>query len=1238
MRPHIVALARAWIGTPYHHQASAQGRRHRLHRPRPRRLARALRPRGRGAPRLHPRLGRGDGPRDAARSRPPPPHRDRARATPPPATSSSSATAAPAVAKHAAILATPDHHDPRHGRRPRVARSPSPPGGAATSPRVRTSPSPRKRGEGWGEGRPLAADALPYSPLTLTSPHGHPRTRSRRRRGRRRAAAGRRHACSAPPSPAPRSAPRSARSPAPSSTRRCSAPSGQPTVARPAPLRPARHRLVRRRADPAPLRPRAPRRPDHLGHRLRGGGGRTQAQPAAAARAAAAAAADHARIEYRYFANFAVALSEGPITGIGRVWADGKRARSLDRSPTASTPAARTSSPDSLIEAKEGAGNAPAYRGLAYIVFERLPLAAFGNRIPQLSFEVLRAVDAFEQQGARRRLIPGAGEFVYAPTVRHAQGRRRHQRLRERAHPPGRQPTGTSPSTSCRRRCPNVGAVVARRRLVRHRSARRHLRRSAPASTPPTRSPRRSTWSVAGLTRARAHLVSHDRRPRGLRRHAVGRRPSSPPSRTSKARGIAVTLAPFIFMDMPAGNALPDPYTGAASQPAYPWRGRITVLARPRPARHARQDRRRRHPGRRLRRHRRTSRTSPSSTTSVVYSGPAEWSYRRFILHYAHLAAAAGGVDAFVIGSELRGLTTVRDSASTYPFVAALADLAADVKAVLGSGTKVTYAADWSEYFGHQPADGSGDVYFHLDPLWSSRRHRRRRHRRLLAALRLARRHRATLDRLAGAASIYDLAYLRGNIAAGEGYDWYYASPADRDAQMRTPITDGARQALGVPLQGHPHLVAQPALQSPRRRRIRHAHRLGAAVQALLVHRARLPRRRQGRQPAQRLRRSRRAPSSLLPYYSQRHARRLHAAPLPAGLPRGLRSRPTPDYIAGANPVSSVYGGRMVDLDHVHVYAGTRGPIRPSPPTPTSGATAPTGGSATGSPAASPARRSTPPSPPSSTTTASPPTTPARSPASLAGFLIDRVLSAREALQPLRARLLLRRARERGPHRLRPPRRRRDLAAELDPDDLVESRPGAALATLTRAQETDLPSSAKLTFISAAGSYPAAVEEARRLAGHSGRVAVADLPLVLERRAGRARWPRSGCSRPGPRASAPPSPCRRAGWRSSPATSSPSPPTAARACCASPRSASTAPATSRRAASTPTSTPAPHRRRARAPAARRVIVGQPFVLFLDLPLLRGDEPPARRLRRRRPEPLARRHRLLSLARKPPTSC
>jgi len=77
---------------------------------------------------------------------------------------------------------------------------------------------------------------------------------------------------------------------------------------------------------------------------------------------------------YSYYGNFAVALCEGEIDRIGRVWADG------------------TQEPDSLIAAVEGRDNAPAYRGLAYVVFERLPLEQFGNRLPQLSFEVFRGL------------------------------------------------------------------------------------------------------------------------------------------------------------------------------------------------------------------------------------------------------------------------------------------------------------------------------------------------------------------------------------------------------------------------------------------------------------------------------------------------------------------------------------------------------------------------------------------------------------------------------------------------------------------------------------------------------------------------------------------------------------------------------------------------------------------------------------------------------------------------------
>lgn len=39
--------------------------------------------------------------------------------------------------------------------------------------------------------------------------------------------------------------------------------------------------------------------------------------------------------------------------------------------------------------------------------------------------------------------------------------------------------------------------------------------------------------------------------------------------------------------------------------------------------------------------------------------------------------------------------------------------------------------------------------------------------------------------------SIFNLEYLRSNVAGGEGFDWFYSSDAAREAQSRTPIVDG---------------------------------------------------------------------------------------------------------------------------------------------------------------------------------------------------------------------------------------------------------------------------------------------------------------------------------------------------------------------------------------------------------------------------------------------------------------
>jgi hypothetical protein len=117
---------------------------------------------------------------------------------------------------------------------------------------------------------------------------------------------------------------------------------------------------------------------------------------------------------YSYFASFAVALCEGPVTRIGRVWADGKPF-DLTTTQWRLHPGSEDQPPDSLILADAGSDGAPAYRGVAYVVFERLPLQPFGNRLPQLSFEVVRVHGSFAESIRSVNLIPGATEFGCEP-------------------------------------------------------------------------------------------------------------------------------------------------------------------------------------------------------------------------------------------------------------------------------------------------------------------------------------------------------------------------------------------------------------------------------------------------------------------------------------------------------------------------------------------------------------------------------------------------------------------------------------------------------------------------------------------------------------------------------------------------------------------------------------------------------------------------------------------------------
>ena len=272
--------------------------------------------------------------------------------------------------------------------------------------------------------------------------------------------------------------------------------------------------------------------------------------------------------EYTYSLSFAVGLCEGEIARIGRVWANGE-AFDLSQAAWRLHTGAEHQTVDPLIEAIEGVENTPAYRGLAYIVFEDLPLEAFGNSIPQLSFEVIRSpphatASRLEERVRGVCLIPGAGEFVYAtePVLRQAgPGRQVAENLHVEAHRANvlvslDQLAADLPN------CETVMLVVA----WFGDDLRCGVCQVRPGVEVADKDTVPQTWRAGGVARGGAHLVStFDGAP------AFGGTPSDASVLQAiaelKARGYNVGLYPFLLMDVPADNALADPY-GAATQSA----------------------------------------------------------------------------------------------------------------------------------------------------------------------------------------------------------------------------------------------------------------------------------------------------------------------------------------------------------------------------------------------------------------------------------------------------------------------------------------------------------------------------------------------------------------------------------------------------------------------------------------------------------------------------------------------
>lgn len=620
---------------------------------------------------------------------------------------------------------------------------------------------------------------------------------------------------------------------------------------------------------------------------------------------------------YSYFGNFAVGLCEAQAGYMRRIWADGKL---LDQNNLTIRfrDGRNNQMPDSLIEAKQGAGNAPAYRGLAYVVFEHLPLEPFGNRIPQISVEIVRPVGQLEKRIKAISLLPGASEYGYDPLP-----------VVEKVDPLTSRALNSNTTISStdwhssmdelQALCPNLNSVA-----IISSWFGSDLRAGNCTCRPKVEISNRDhiegeEWQVSGQVRAVTPLVSQiNARP------AFGGTPSDGSIiraiQDVKQRGLKVTFYPFIMMDIPSTNTLPDPY-GAAKQATYPWRGRISC-----------------HPaiGQAGTVNKSAAAKSQidafvgsavptdfaNGTNTINYSGPAEWSYRRLILHYAKLCELAGGVDAFLIGSELRGLTRIQDNTGGFPFVAHLKSIAADVRSILGASTKITYAADWSEYFGFQPDDGSGEFHYNLDPLWSDNN---------IDMVAIDNYMPVSDWRDDGATddvgtSARDTDVMANNIAAGEGYDWYYASVNDRNNGTRTPITDGSgkpwvyRYKDLVNWWSNAHIPRAGGVE------VGSATAWSPQMKPLWFTELGCPAIDKGaNQPNVFV--DPKSSESFFPYFSSgRRDEPVQAAYIEAHQRHWDAGHP--EFSAANNPVSSNYSGRMVDADNIHLWSWD---VRPYP-------------------------------------------------------------------------------------------------------------------------------------------------------------------------------------------------------------------------------------------------------------------------------------------------------------------
>ncbi|MCU7611419.1 glycoside hydrolase/phage tail family protein [Anaplasma capra] len=361
-----------------------------------------------------------------------------------------------------------------------------------------------------------------------------------------------------------------------------------------------------------------------------------------------------------YYATFAVAICSGPIHRISRVWASG-RPLDLCKIKHRLYKGTEDQEPDPLISSVEG--NTPAYRGIAYIVIENLPLQDYNNTVPNFVFEVTAYPESFLRNHVTKKIdgihTVGSGEFAYDTEV---------QTLTQT------ETIGTQEAA--------YGTAVKINGKTGYKESNALLALNTMQSTLPN-----LQWvavTVCWFTDG-ANIKNCKLRPAT----AYEKDAKITPDIWKVGNFTAHRLMPHdsCYHAGTANDASLVRYIQKLKLTGYKVLLLLKLIA------------------------------DCEVGLQLVCENPGDISqffdlqYHPFVQHYCLLTK--GTIDAFVVGSNLASLTKIQDATGAFPAVNALARLAGVAKQTLGHGVIVTYAANWDEYHSH-------NGIYNMDTLWAS--------------------------------------------------------------------------------------------------------------------------------------------------------------------------------------------------------------------------------------------------------------------------------------------------------------------------------------------------------------------------------------------------------------------------------------------------------------------------------------------------------------------------------------